>query len=165
MTKRAVTPRSLLTEAHIQQTVTEFLQLDGWRAFKMEAFSDHSLAKRIMAKLNKIAALHSFMGVIAGVVTSCCRAAGVGELGMADYLYIRYDIPELHGTYSTAKLLATSQVLWIEFKKPGEEPTPQQLAWHVAERARGALVIVVGHETTWWEDFKAWYAASGLQRR
>jgi hypothetical protein len=162
MTKRAITPRSLLTEAHVQQTVTQFLELDGWRAFKMEAFSDHSLAKRIMAKLNKIAALHSFMGVIAGVVTSCCRAAGVGEPGMPDYLYIRYawigcnKSGQFEGWHRE-----DAQVLWIEFKKPGEKPRPDQLAWHEAERARGALVLVVNDI----DAFRVWYRDSGLKRR
>lgn len=32
---------------------------------------------------------------------------------------------------------------WIECKLPGEEPSPKQLAWHLAARASGARVEVV----------------------
>ena len=48
------------SEADIERTVTEFLQLDGWRAIHTDPCSDRR------------------------------RAKGFGELGMADHLYIRY---------------------------------------------------------------------------
>lgn len=137
--------RSLLTEAHIQQTVTESLQRDGWRAFRTE----HAIERNERGGFKR----------------------RVGEVGMPDYLYIRHDHPnvalalDLFPNMTEAEIRLEAQVLWIEFKKPGEEPTPQQLAWHTAERERGTMVLVVGDLPTWWEDFRAWYAASGLKRR
>lgn len=49
-----------ISEADIEQTCTEYLQLDGWRALKTNPCSNRE------------------------------RGAGFGEKGMADYLYIRY---------------------------------------------------------------------------
>lgn len=49
------------SEADIQKTCTQFLELDGWRALKTTPVSNWR------------------------------RGDGFGELGMADHLYIRYD--------------------------------------------------------------------------
>jgi hypothetical protein len=54
-----------------------------------------------------------------------------------------------------------AEVLWIEFKRPGEKPRGDQQLWHAAERERGALVMVVDDI----DAFLGWYAGSGLQRR
>jgi len=89
---------------------------------------------------------------------------GFGEKGMADRLYIRY--------WPTQTCGGLAQVLWIEWKRmwPGRKVATKaqanQLDWILAERARGALVLLAGvdFEATF-EAFKAWYAASGLQRR
>lgn len=121
-----------LKESHIQQTVTEFLQLEGWRAFRTELTVQRE------------------------------RGRVVGERGQPDYLYIRY----LFTVEDTVPAYAgweheDAQVLWIEFKRPGEKPRPDQLAWHASERARGALVLVVDDI----DAFIAWYKASGLQGR
>lgn len=134
--QRPVRMSAIVTEAHIQQTITELLQMDGWRAIRTDPVSDRS------------------------------RGKGFGEIAMPDYLYVRYayvvcnERSEFQGWHRE-----DAQVLWIEFKRPGKQPTPAQLAWHAAEEARGALVLVVGTEETWWDDFKRWYALSGLQRR
>jgi hypothetical protein len=69
-----------------------------------------------------------------------------GEAGMPDRLALRYH---------------PDAILWLEIKRPGKEPTPAQLAWHAAERARGALVIVIDSI----EAGRAWYDTSGLRRR
>lgn len=142
MTKReakAIGP----TEAHIQQTVTEFLQFDGWRAIRTDPVSDRE------------------------------RGKGFGEKGMPDHLYVRYN---LLGAYLNlpcaigSRLSISSrrgtpsqwaEVLWIEFKRPGEKPRPHQLDWHEAERKRGALVLVVDDI----DQFISWYKGSGLERR
>lgn len=81
-----------------------------------------------------------------------------GEAGMPDRLYIRY-------SYCAALLVpyrqAISEVLFVEYKLSGQNPRLDQLAWHEAERRRGALVLVVDSI----ESFREWYSASGLQRR
>lgn len=106
-----------LLERDIQQTCTEFLELDGWRAFRTELTVQRE------------------------------RGRVVGERGQPDYLYLRYH-------YGMAR------VLWIEYKKPGEKPRPDQLAWHEAERKRGAVVLVVD-DIDW---FMRWYRLGGLAR-
>src|ERR1700674_894872 len=50
----------LLTEEQVQQTVGEYLQLDGWRALRTDPVSDRK------------------------------RGTGFGEVGMPDYLFVRY---------------------------------------------------------------------------
>lgn len=64
--KRGASPR--ISEAHIEQACTQILQIDGWRAFKMEQnFSEK-------------------------------KQKSVGESGMPDRLYIRYwDYPPKRG--------------------------------------------------------------------
>ena len=133
-----------LTEAHVQQTVTQFLELDGWRAIRTDPVSDRS------------------------------RGKGFGEVGMPDMLFVRYydsrvdrtEWLEGDGTACISRLYyirqrAQAQLLWIELKAPGKAAKPHQLAWHEAERKRGALVLVVDDI----DSFRQWYAESGLQRR
>jgi len=82
------------------------------------------------------------------------RGKGFGEVGMADCLYIRYE-PELQ-----------ARVLWIEWKRPGCHPTPQQQQWHLAERARGALTWIAGVDfPADYDSFLLYYRQSGLLRR
>ena len=111
--KRLVLP---IAESHIEQTVTELLEWDDWRAIRTDPVSDRR------------------------------RGKGFGEIGMPDHLYIRYlhgDRIEFPG-HSTAVLKApASEALWIEFKRKGKSPKPHQLVWHDSERKRGALVLVV----------------------
>ncbi len=80
----------------------------------------------------------------------------LGEVSSPDLLAIRYGLPPDWRT----------EVLWCEVKAQARKLTPEQRLWIIGERRRGALVVVAG------EDFpadidgwKAWYAASGLQRR
>ncbi|MGP0075593.1 MAG: hypothetical protein ACLPWF_27065 [Bryobacteraceae bacterium] len=122
-----------LTEAHVEQTVTQFLELDGWRAIRTDPVSDRA------------------------------RGKGFGELGMPDHLYVRYGMPITRRNFSghPPEIQSGGQVLWVEFKRPGRKPTPHQLAWHEAERARGALVLVIDDINF----FFAWYKRSGLARR
>lgn len=107
-----------LLERDIQQTCTEFLELDGWRAFRTELTIQRE------------------------------RGRVVGERGQPDYLYLRYTDDGM------------ARVLWIEYKKPGEKPRPDQLAWHDAERKRGGIVLVVD-DIDW---FMRWYRLGGLAR-
>ena len=123
-------PRSLRTpgllESHVQRTVTELPELDGWRAIRTE----HAIERHPGGGFKR----------------------RVGEIGMPDYLYIRYD--------SFQSFMRAGSIIWIEFKKPGEKLRPHQLAWHVAERKRGALVLVVDDIN----EFQSWYNISGLKR-
>ena len=82
-------------------------------------------------------------------------------------LFIRYDplngCENCKGPDNTGCMYcATSaSVLWVEFKAPGKKPTEYQLAWHEAERKRGALVKVVDD----FAEFRKWSMDRGLARR
>jgi len=103
----------------VQRAVVDYLELDGWRAFRTEL--------TVQREYGRV----------------------VGERGQPDYLFLRY------GEGFTA------EVLWIEFKRPGERPNIAQQMWHKAEKERGAEVLVVDDI----QDFRDSYAASGLIRR
>jgi hypothetical protein len=108
-----------VSEADIEKACTEILELDGWRALKTNPCSDRS------------------------------RGKGFGEIGMADYLYIRYHNWGPQGN---------AEVMWIEWKRPGGKATLEQRLWTVAERKRGALALIAGHDfPASIEGFKAWY--------
>jgi hypothetical protein len=131
-------PTNLVTEEHVQKAVTDFLELDGWRAVRTDPVSDRG------------------------------RGKGFGELGMPDYLYIRYDNMQATRTFAVLdakdrNLLATgAQVMWIEFKRPGAKLEPHQMTWHRKEHERGAVVLQVNDI----DGFCAWYIKdSGLNRR
>jgi len=136
-----------LTEAQIQQTCTAMLELDGWRALRTDPVSRREWGK------------------------------GFGELGMADYLYIRYCYSGENCTAGTSSpsvweikaRILHSQVMWVEWKRiKGRNATKAKLhqkAWHQAERARGALTLIAGEDfPATIEGFEAWYKASGLCR-
>lgn len=129
----AVLPK--LTEAQVQQTIVEFLELDGWRAIRTDPVSDRS------------------------------RGKGFGEVGMPDYLFVRYQEPNDWGDswpeLGNGPIRCKALVLWIEFKRAGQKPKPHQTRWIEAERARNALVLVVDDI----DAFIAWYKASGLNTR
>lgn len=83
------------------------------------------------------------------------RGMGVQERGMADDLFIRY-----------GDVLLLDETLWIEWKVKGGRAAVHQLAWHKAERARGAFTIIGGidfHATIY--HFMQWYRMSGLMRK
>lgn len=144
----AKSPKPML-EKHLQETCTQFLELDGWRALRMETVRDRS------------------------------RGKGFGEPGMPDHLYIRYGLhPTTVGHPGWDCHITQAEVWWIEYKRAkggsgkkalfqkAEKAKIHQLAWHAAERARGALVWLCGvdFEPTP-EGFAKAYAASGLQRK
>lgn len=134
--KRVVSPK--LSEAHIERTCTDFLALDGWRGLKTTPVSNRG------------------------------RACGFGELGMADYLYIRYNEGQIRfpDRSLTSRAYTIEKIMWIEWKHKGKKSQAHQIAWHQAERARGALVFAAGTDFPQSiEGFQAWYRASGLMRR
>jgi hypothetical protein len=134
-----------LSEAHIQRTCTEFLELDGWRPLRTDPVSDRSHGK------------------------------GFGEPGMADHLYIRYLDPadfEEHEKKRWAEVLWVEykrqrggngkRALFTK----AEKAKIHQTAWHAQERARGALTIILGEDcVASIEGFMDWYAKSGLLRK
>jgi hypothetical protein len=116
------TAKLKISEADVQQAVVLMLEIDGWRAIRTDPVSDRS------------------------------RGKGFGEVGMPDYLFIRYG--------SVAPSSCTAQVLWIEFKAPGKGPLPHQVLWAVTETNRGALVLKVDDV----DGFREYYKKSGLMR-
>jgi len=146
--KRFEAGRALLTEAQIEQTCTEYLAWDGWRALKTDPVSRREWGK------------------------------GFGELGMADYLYIRYNLdwviheavklqaPQEFDGRDFARRPQFVELIWIEWKRKGGKTKLHQTAWHALERRRGALTLIAGVDfEASIEGFQAWYRASGLQRR
>jgi hypothetical protein len=62
-----------ITEAHVQQTVVKFLELDGWRPIRTDPVSDRF------------------------------RGKGFGEKGMADHLFVRYLRDVVHPVHFQAQ--------------------------------------------------------------
>jgi hypothetical protein len=133
--------RSAPIEAQIQQTCTQILELDGWRALRTDPVSRREWGK------------------------------GFGEPGMADHLYIRYvDLPGKKGGDPNLRSLAQLMWIEFKRirtgRKASTKATVSQQTWHQAERARGALTLIAGVDfPATIEGFEAWYKASGLNRR
>lgn len=117
-----------VTEADVQRAVVDMLAADGWRSIRTDPVSDRS------------------------------RGKGFGEIGMPDYLFVRYDWDQR--TRSGAARQTLSEVMWIEFKAPDKYETKSQRDWHIKERTRGGFVLVVSGV----DDFREWYKTSGLMR-
>lgn len=136
----AVAEQKAMLESEIEAECTKLLEEDGWRALRTDPVSDRSKGK------------------------------GFGEVGMADHLYMRYrcsfGVYTKRRTGPDASWLAQADILWIEFKRPGEKAKKHQQEWHTKERARGALTLIAGADfPATVEGFRAWYAASGLRRK
>lgn len=128
-----LTKRPKVSERHIQDACTKLLELDSWRAIRTDPASNRAMGK------------------------------GFGEIGMPDYLYIRYAIPgSIMAAICRESAIVKSEVLWIEYKAPGKLLKGHQFAWHCKERERGALVKMVDD----FDRFRNWYVEeSGLNRR
>ncbi len=127
--------RPKLSEADIQRTCTEFLELDGWRHLRTDPVSDRR------------------------------RGKGFGEIGMADDLFIRYWKGCIDQTVLKPPYESWGQILWIEWKKLRALPMRHQTAWHERERVRGALTLIAGRDfPATIEGFIEWYRASGFAR-
>ena len=126
-----------LSEKHIQQTCTEWLELDGWRALRTDPVSRREWGK------------------------------GFGEVGMADHLYIRYGLsnPFDPENASQAEVLWIEYKRLNRGGKPTKAANNQR-DWHKGERARGALTLIAGEDfPATIEGFQDWYRKSGLMRR
>lgn len=89
------------------------------------------------------------------------RGLAVTEKGIPDGLYIRYD--DFIGSDGS---IPNAYVLWVEFKSKRGRLSDAQLAWHMAERTRGALTVIAGKDfEPTVEGFQMWYRKSGLRRQ
>jgi hypothetical protein len=134
MPRKQQSSKLKVSEADVQQAVVLMLELDGWRAIRTDPVSDRS------------------------------RGKGFGEVGMPDYLFIRYEfahycVNELPRGFLIAKS-QWAQVIWVEFKAPGKTLKPHQTAWHSKEGARGARIFIVDDAVR----FRETYKTSGLMR-
>jgi hypothetical protein len=118
----------------------------------------------IEAECTKILEEDGWRALRTDPVSDRSRGKGFGEVGMADHLYIRYRPMAAHPEW---RVVATvpADVMWIEFKRPGEKAKKHQALWHIKERARGALTLIAGEDfPATIEGFREWYRKSGLQR-
>jgi hypothetical protein len=128
-----------LSESDIERACTDILKLDGWRALKTNPTSDRA------------------------------RGKGFGEIGMADYLYIRYGGVVWSGAFTADGWqlpFLGRDVMWIEWKCPRGKLSIRQTAWHLAERACGGLTLIAGIDfPATIEGFREWYVTqSGFNR-
>lgn len=135
--KTIATNKRPLRERDIEKACSDFLALDGWR--------------RICTDPPRM------------------RGLGVQEKGIADCLYIRYRPRyEQFGPCTNVERLnlSASEVMWIEWKRPRGVTSKHQTAWHVAERARGALTLIASVDfPPTYDGFVEFYRKSGLLRR
>ena len=127
-----------LSEAHIERTITGYLQLDGWRALKTNPTSNRA------------------------------RGKGFGEIGMADVLYLRYSSHKsvVAGASSIFQVeLLWAEFKRITTQGRTTKAAPHQREWHERERARGAATLIVGEDCpATVEGIQDWYRNSGLRR-
>lgn len=139
------TRKPRLKESDIEKCCTKFLATKGWRSFKMQRTFYLPYSLKI------------------------------GEVGMADRLYIRYlcDCDVVLGRYIKGceegmhkcqhPNRDSTQVMFIEWKAPHRIPTVSQIKWCFRERERGALALLAGIDfPTTILGFKEWYKTSGL---
>lgn len=140
--------RELSKEASIEDRIVEAMELDGWRAFKMEEnFSERKFKK-------------------------------TGEPGMCDHLFLRpHNQGDPRGPVPYTKTRCYNplgDILWWEFKasreirKRAEFLSAKQVKWIMAERAKGFLVWAAGEEADYpptAEGCARKYLDSGLCRR
>lgn len=137
-------PQRVPLESEIQQQCADLLALDGWRALRTDPCSDRG------------------------------RAKGFGEKGMADLLFLRPALYVCDNSFGRSGAFpkhsicsaADGQILWVEFKRPGQMPKSHQYDWHFAERLSGFLTVMAGVDfEASFEGFRIWYLVSGLLRR
>ena len=124
-----------LKERDIAKTFGDYLKLDGWRLLWCEPMSRRDLGK------------------------------GFGEPGMPDLLAIRYAQNPEWSVNVRLEIKLGCDVIWIEFKRPGGRLSAKQKEWHLAERSRGALTIILGEDCeASIEGWLSWYSGRGLNR-
>lgn len=131
-----------LSEKHIQETCSAFLELDGWRCIRTD--------------------LPHLRGL--GV-----SEPGMADNLYIRYIYrdkADEEVKKEMFNMSAVEVRAEADVMFIEWKKKGGKAAQHQQDWHAKERACGALTLIAGEDfTASIEGFCKWYAASGLQRK
>lgn len=123
-----------VSEADIEKTCTELLELDGWRTIKTD--------------------LKFLRGL--GV-----QEKGMADRLYIRYGPSPRDIQR--GSTKDNWLPEDCEVMWIEWKSATGKVAAHQKDWHEAERRRGALVLVAGVDfPASIEGFQDWYRSSGL---
>lgn len=154
-----------LRESHIQQTVTEFMKLDGWTAIRTHPIPP--ILQRLDAiMLRAPIRIQTAWCVIRVWLLKHTDKESFGEPGQADYLFMRAGFIGLQAPLGHIDAIpmrfGMCTLMWIEFKAPGKNPTPEQIAWHDEMRARGFAVYVVDDI----DDYIDWYKReSGLNLR
>lgn len=121
--------------------------------------SPAQLESEIQAACIKIMEADGWRHLRTDPVSDRKRGKGFGELGMADSMFIRYE------TAPGTRHRGSAEVLWCEWKRGLEHATPHQVAWHQAERARGALTWIANEDfPATVEGFRDHYRKSGLGR-
>jgi len=112
-----------LTERDVARQVRDFMEAHGWRCIRMQ-------------------------------VASVARPTGggfrVGEVGMPDFLFIRYN----EQGFDAASRITCCEHLWVEVKRPGGRVSEHQREWVGREMDRGGVVVVVDDI----DEFRTWYA-------
>ena len=87
-----------LSEYHIAKTCSDWLALDNWRRLNTNPVSDTATIQAIRGSIAKCCG----SGGIPPWLQDCLRGRGkgFGELGMADDLYIRYELTIVSGSGS-----------------------------------------------------------------
>lgn len=129
-----------LSEADVTKQVCDFLSYEGWRSVRM------NVGGATYRTLTNETGWDS-----GGEVVD--RYVQFGEPGQPDWLFIRYGRQNRDFSHARPWIRYAEKLLWIEFKAPGKKPSAGQIDWHEAERARGALVMVVDN----YEVFRDWY--------
>lgn len=125
-----------LLELDLARAIADLLALDGWRHVKTDVVSDRS------------------------------RGKGTGEQGMADSLFLRYNLWPIRTPPALDPSRVDCEAMWIEFKTPRGRVAEHQHAWREREQARGALALIAGIDfDASLEGFARFYARLGLQRR
>ena len=146
-----------LSEADVTKQVCDFMAAEGWRHIRHNVGGAYS-SQAVTALLKLLDRLERWTPLLGKAVYRVRRSfVEFGEKGMPDWLFWKpMYTPDFWNTanptmddYRRAKVY----LIWVEVKAPGKKPAPHQLAWHEAERARGALVKLVDH----FEPYRDWY--------
>jgi len=144
------------SEAQIQETCSQWLQLDGWRRIRTD-----------MKQLRGMGVQEPGMADDLFIRYDPKVHLGARDYSVADEDALRIEFGD-----------CWAQVLWVEWKRQrggdgrkalftkAEKAKIHQVAWHAAERARGGLTVILGEDCpASIEGFQEWYRKSGLGRR
>lgn len=103
------------------------------------------LEKAVQRDVATVAALYGFevIDLSQGYRSPVCRKCGAFLGRGAASTRQTVGLPDLYLQHRRLPLR-----VWVEVKRPGERPSPDQTAWHERERRAGGTVLVVhsGHE-------------------